>query len=166
MKMVLASLAAVALASPALAQGKVELGAAYSNFDTDAGDVGALTARGTYFVTPHVGVEGEAAFGVDDDDLAGSGKFELDNSVAAFGVAQMPVAQRVDLFARAGYANSRYKVSYPGVGSSKNSDDGLAYGVGGKVALTDRFGLRADVTRYEGDSNDADVISVGGTVKF
>ena len=67
MKMVLASLAVVAVASPALAQGKLELGAGYSNFDTDGADIGALTARGTYFITPHLGVEGEASIGIDDD---------------------------------------------------------------------------------------------------
>ena len=165
MKMVLASLAVVAVASPALAQGKLELGAGYSNFDTDGADIGALTARGTYFITPHFGVEGEASIGVDDDQV-GAANVELDSSFGAFGVAQLPVSERVDLFARAGYATNDYNVSVPGLGSASGDDDGLAYGVGGKVFLTDRFGLRGDFTRYEGDDVDADVISVGGVMKF
>lgn len=165
MKMVLASLAVVAVASPALAQGKLELGAGYSNFDTDGADIGALTARGTYFITPHLGVEGEASIGIDDDQV-GAANVELDSSFGAFGVAQLPVSERVDLFARAGYATSDYNVSVPGVGSASGDDDGFAYGVGGKVFLTDRFGLRGDFTRYEGDDLDADVISVGGVMKF
>ena len=161
MKMVLASIAAIAMAAPALAQGEVELGAAYSNFDADGADLGALTARGTYFFNPHVGVEGEASFGIDDDDV-GAATVELDNSLAAFGVVQAPVTDRVDLFARAGYATNEYNVSVPGVGS----DDGFAYGVGAKVFLTDRFGLRGDFTKYDGDDTEADVISVGGVMKF
>ena len=166
MKLATIALAAAVLAAPAaLAQGQLELGAGYSNFDTDAGDVGALTARGTYFFTPHFGAEGEASFGVDDDSYPG-GKFELDNSVAAFGVAQMPVSERVDLFARAGVAQNKYKTSGPAF-SNSDSNDGVAYGAGAKVFLTERFGLRGDVTRYEGDNNkDADVISVGGVMKF
>jgi len=165
MKIVLASLAALAVASPALAQGKLELGAGYSNFDVEDADIGALTARGTYFINPHVGVEAEASFGIDDDQVAGA-DVELDNSLAAFGVVQAPVTDRVDVFARAGYATNEYNVSVPGVGSASESDDGFAYGVGAKVFLTERFGLRGDFTKYDGDDTEADVISVGGVMKF
>lgn len=165
MKLALASLAALAVAAPAFAQGDIELGAAYSHFDADGANLDALTARGTYFFTPHLGVEGEASIGVGDDNV-GAAKVELDNSLAAFGVVQMPVAERVDLFARAGYANNEYNVDVPGLGGGSGNDDGFAYGVGGKVFLTDRFGVRADVTRYEGDDIDADVISLGGVMKF
>ncbi|MEO1966879.1 porin family protein [Hyphomonas sp.] len=165
MKLALASLAAIAVVAPAFAEGNVELGAAYSHFDADSANLDALTARGTYFFNPHVGVEGEASIGIGDDDV-GAANVELDNSLAAFGVVQMPVAERVDLFARAGYATSEYNVDVPGVGGASGDDDGFAYGVGGKVFLNDKFGLRADVTRYEGDDTDADVISVGGVMKF
>ena len=165
MKLALASLAAIAVVAPAFAQGDIELSGAYSNVDTDTADLGALTARGTYFFNPHFGVEGEASFGVDDDNI-GAAKVELDNSVAAFGVAQMPVSERVDLFARAGVAQTKYKISGSGFSNSE-TDDGVAYGAGAKVFLTDRFGLRGDITRYEGDNgSDADVISVGGVIKF
>ena len=59
MKLALASLAAIAVVAPAFAEGNIELGAGYSHFDADGANLGALTARGTYFFTPHVGVEGE-----------------------------------------------------------------------------------------------------------
>lgn len=165
MKLALASLAALAVVAPAFAEGNVELGLGYSHFDTDGANLGAITARGTYFFNPHVGVEGEASIGIDDDNI-GAAKVELDNSLAAFGVVQMPVAERVDLFARAGYANNEYNVDVPGLGGGSGDDDGFAYGVGGKVYLNDRFGVRADLTRYEGDDTDADVISIGGVIKF
>ncbi len=86
--------------------------------------------------------------------------------MAAFGVVQAPVTERVDVFARAGYATNEYNVSVPGVGSASESDDGFAYGVGAKVFLTERFGLRGDFTKYDGDDTEADVISVGGVMKF
>ena len=166
MKLATIVFAAAALAAPAaLAQGNLELGAGYSNYDAGNANLDALTARGTYFFTPHLGAEAEASIGIGDDKV-GASKVELSNSVAAFGVAQLPVSERVDLFARAGYASSEYKVKVPGLGSNSNTDDGFAYGVGGKVFLTDKFGLRGDLTRYEGDATDADVISVGGVMKF
>lgn len=166
MKLILAALAAATIAAPAaLAQGNLELGAAYSNFDADGADVGALTARGTYFINPHFGVEGEASVGIDDDDIGGA-TVELNSAFAGFGVVQAPVSERVDVFARAGYSTSDYDVTVPGVGSASGDDDGFAYGVGAKVFLTERFGLRGDFTKYDGDDIDADVISVGGVVRF
>ena len=57
MKLALASLAVLAVAAPAMAEGNIELGAGYSNFDTDNADLGALTARGTYFINPNIGVD-------------------------------------------------------------------------------------------------------------
>ena len=165
MKLALASIAALAVVAPAFAEGNVELGLGYSHFDADGANLDALTARGTYFFNPHVGVEGEASIGIGDDDV-GAANVELDNSLAAFGVVQMPVAERVDLFARAGYATNEYNVDVPGLGGASGDDDGFAYGVGDKVFLNEKFGVRADVTRYEGDDTDADVISVGGVMKF
>ena len=110
MKLALASLAALAVATPAFAQGDIELGAAYSHFDADSANLDALTARGTYFFTPHVGVEGEASIGIGDDDV-GAANVELDNSLAAFGVVQMPVAERVDLFAAQAQADDAAAVA-------------------------------------------------------
>ncbi|WP_321491084.1 porin family protein [uncultured Hyphomonas sp.] len=165
MKLALASLAALAVVAPAFADGNIELGAGYSHFDTDGANLDAFTARGTYFFNPHVGVEGEASIGIGDDQI-GAAEIELDSSLGAFGVVQMPVAERVDLFARAGYATNDYSIDVPGAGSASGDDDGLAYGVGGKVYLTERFGVRADLTRYEGDDTDADVIAIGGIMKF
>ena len=146
MKLALASLAAIAVVAPAFAEGNMwNLGAAYSHFDADGANLDALTARGTYFFNPHVGVEGEASIGIGDDDV-GAANVELDNSLAAFGVVQMPVAERVDLFARAGYANNEYNVDVPGLGGGSGDDDGFAYGVGGKVFLNEKFGVRADLS--------------------
>lgn len=165
MKLALVSILAIAAAPFAVAQGNVELSGAYSHLDTDAGDLGALTGRGTYFFNRYLGAEGEVSIGIDDADVGG-GTVELEHALGAFGVLRAPVSDRVELFGRAGYATSEFEASVPGLGSASGDVDGLAYGVGGKVFLTDKFGIRADASRYEGDDAEADVFSIGGVYRF
>lgn len=166
MKLALASLAVVLAAAPAaFAQGDVELSAGYSNVDVGSADVGALTARGSYFFTRHLGVEGEASLGVKDDTVNGV-KVELDHSVGAFGVVRAPISDRFQLFGRLGYATSELSASAPLVGSASGDFDGVAYGVGAKFFATERFGVRGDFTKYEGDNADADVFSIGAVMRF
>lgn len=166
MKLALVSLAAVLMASPAaFAQGELELSGGYTHLNADSVDLGAVNARGTYFFNRYLGAEAEVAIGVKDDDF-GVGKIELDNSLGAFGVVRAPIAERAELFGRVGYAKSEFNASVPGLGSASDDIDGVAYGVGGKLFLTERVGLRADVTRYEGDNNEADAFTIGGVVKF
>lgn len=165
MKLALASLLAIAAAPLAVAQGNVELSGAYSNVDGDGADVGALTGRGTVFFNRYLGAEGEISVGIDDANIGG-GTVELDNSLGAFGVLRAPVSDRVELFGRVGYAATEFNASVPGLGSASADVDGLAYGVGGKIFLTDSFGIRADASRYEGDDAEADVFSIGGVFRF
>ncbi len=165
MKLALASLAAILAAPIAVAQGNAELSAGYTQFDADGADLGAITGRGTYFFNRYLGAEGEVSIGVDDASV-GQGKVELDNSLGAFGVVRAPVTERLELFGRVGYAASEFNASVPGLGSASADVDGIAYGVGGKLFLTDRFGVRADVGRYEGDDSEADVFTIGGVVRF
>jgi len=165
MKLALASLAAILAAPIAVAQGNVELSGGYTQFDADGADLGALTGRGTYFFNRYLGAEGEVSIGIDDADV-GAGSVELDNSFGAFGVVRAPITERFELFGRAGYATSEFNASVPGLGSASGDVDGFAYGVGGKLFLTDKLGVRADVGRYEGDDSEADVFTIGGVVRF
>ncbi len=165
MKLALVSLAAILAAPIAVAQSNVELSAGYTQFDADGAELGALTGRGTYFFNRYLGAEGEVSIGVDDANV-GPGTIELDHSLGAFGVVRAPITERFELFGRAGYATSEFNASVPGLGSASGDVDGFAYGVGGKLFLTDRVGIRADVGRYEGDDNEADVFTIGGVVRF
>lgn len=167
MKLALVSLATALIAAPAaFAQSSnIELGGSYSHVDVGPAEVGALTGRATWFVTDYLGLEGEASIGVKDGSV-GPGSVELDHSIGAFGVLRAPVTERFDLFGRVGYAKSELSASVPGVGSAAADFDGVAYGVGGRYFFTDRVGLRGDFTKYEGDGNDADVISLGAVVRF
>lgn len=166
MKLALVSLAAVLMATPtAFAQSNLELSGGYSHLDADGVELGALTGRGTYFFNRYLGAEGEVSIGIQDEDV-GIGTIELDNSLGAFGVLRAPISERAELFGRVGYARSEFNADVPGLGSASEDIDGLAYGVGGKLFLTERLGIRADASRYEGDNNEADVFSIGAVVKF
>ena len=165
MKLALVSLAAILAAPIAVAQGNLELSGGYSQFDEDGAELGALTGRGTYFFNRYLGAEGEVSIGI-ADATAGPITVELDQSFGAFGVLRAPVTERIELFGRAGYATSEFTGSVPGFGSTSVDIDGLAYGVGGKVFLTERLGIRADASRYEGDDGEADVFTIGGVVRF
>lgn len=165
MKLALVSLAAILAAPIAVAQGNLELSGGYSQFDEDSAEFGALTGRGTYFFNRYFGAEGEVSIGIDDADV-GPATVELEQSFGAFGVLRAPVTERFELFGRAGYAASEFSAAVPGLGSATADVDGLAYGVGGKLFLTERLGVRLDASRYEGDDSEADVFTIGGVVKF
>lgn len=165
MKLALVSLAAILAAPIAVAQGNLELSGGYSQFDSDGAEVGALTGRGTYFFNQYLGVEGEASIGIDDAQV-GPANVELDHSLGAFGVLRAPVAEQFELFGRVGYHTTEISADVPGFGGASADVDGLAYGVGGKFFVTERFGIRADVGRLEGDDGEADVLSIGGVLRF
>jgi len=165
MKLALVSLAAILAAPLAVAQGNLEVSGGYTQFDSEGAEVGALTGRGTSFFNRYLGVEGEASVGIDDANV-GPATVELDHSLGAFGVLRAPVAERLELFGRLGYQTSEISADVPGFGGASADVDGLAYGVGGKFYFTERFGIRADVARFEGDDGEADVLSIGGVFKF
>lgn len=166
MKLALASLTFALIAAPAaFAQGDFELSGGYSNVDIGPAETGALNARGTYFFTPHLGVEGEAAVGVKDDDF-GIGKVELDHALGAYGVLQAPVSERFSLHGRLGYSATELSANNAALNAAAADVKGVSYGVGAKFFPSERFGIRGDFTKHEGDRNDADVVSIGGVVRF
>ena len=166
MKLAFASLAIALAATPAaFAQGDVELSGGYSNYDVGPAEVGALTGRGAYFFNKNFGVEGEAAVGVKDDDF-GIGTVELDHSLGAYGVMQAPVSERVSLFGRLGYSATELSANNTALSAAASDIKGVSYGVGAKFNATERFGIRGEFTKHEGDRNDADVVSIGGVMRF
>ena len=167
-----ASVAALAVAAPAMAQDRsVSLygSAGYAHGDFEGVDLGALQGRfGARFVQ-YFGVEGELAGGVKGDDVRVLGTnydVDLDYSAAVYGVGYLPVTPNADLFARVGYGKSEISIDGPGVGASGDGES-WNYGVGGQYFFTPKDGVRLDVTRHDfDDGGEADVISVGYTRKF
>jgi outer membrane immunogenic protein len=163
-----ALMAAAGLAGTAQAQETGQTGlyanGGYTHFD--AGDVtlGGVTGRAGYRFHPNFAVEGEATFGVKDDQV-GAATVELDHAVGVFGVGIIPVAPNFDVFGRVGYGQVEASASVPGISASAD-DDGFAYGGGAQFMLTPQFGLRADYTRLEGEDDGVDTVSASAVVKF
>jgi hypothetical protein len=158
-------LAALAAGGSAAAQAETGFyaGAGYTHFDGDDVALGGLTGRLGVRLHPNFAIEGEASFGVNDDEV-GPLKVELDHAVAAYGVGVLPVSPTIDLFARAGFASLEADGAF---GVARQADgDGFAFGVGGQIMLTDRFGVRGDYTRIDGDEVEQNAFGVSGVVRF
>jgi len=152
--------AAVALvAAPAIAQDGTQwygsLG--YSHYDTDFdADLGAVNGRIGARFGRHLGVEGEAAFGVKDDSGV-----ELNHSVALYGVAFLPVSDQFDLLARVGFGNTEVEV-----GGVDFDDDSVNYGIGAQWNFDEANAIRGDWTKIDSDTAEADVFSLNYVRKF
>ena len=160
--MITVATAALAMAAvPAVSQAQEAYGTVgYANVDADGPTLGALQGRLGYKFNPYVGIEGEAAFGISDDTVAGI-DVELKHEVGAFVVGFLPVSPKAELFARAGYTSSSFKTSVGDV-----DGDGVAWGLGGQYHFTDKDGVRLDWTRHDYDAGNADVWAVAYTRKF
>jgi outer membrane immunogenic protein len=154
----LASAAAAAmslLVAPAMAQ-DAPLSRAYGTLGyshLDAGDVGLGTVQGRlgYKFTPNLAVEGEGAIGVDTDEATAGGvtySAKVKRSVAAYAVGTVPVGEKVELFARAGYGTTKIKGAIPGVAVTGSSDS-WNYGGGVQYSFDGLNGVRADYTRHD-----------------
>ncbi len=170
----LASAALALLAAPAMAQSVSSpsyygtLG--YSQLQGDNVDLGAVTGRFGAKLTPYLGAEAEASFGVDSDTYsfgATNVKVKETFDAAVYGVATLPINPSFDLFARAGYGTTELKASSGGV-SATDSNESWNYGVGGNYYIDAQNGVRADWTRrdFTNDGGEADVYSVSYVRRF
>lgn len=169
-----AAVAAIAAAAPAIANAQDAEAGAYVNLGyahTSSGglDFGAVGARLGYRVNKWVGVEGEGAFGVDDDKLDVSGtsvKVELKHTLAAYLVGFVPVSPNADVLARVGYGTTKFGASLSGVGAS-GSDESFNFGVGGQYHFDGLNGARLDYTYQDFDGGGhANVWSVSYSRRF
>jgi hypothetical protein len=147
----------------------------YTGINTQGVDLGAIDLRAAANFGKYVGLEGEGAFGVSDQNgMVGnvSTKLHLNDEYAAYGVARWPVLPNGNLFARVGYGHSDIKAtaSLNGVSASATHGyDSFNYGVGGEYFFDGKNGLRVDYTRLDFQTNgfkDADTWSVGYVRKF
>lgn len=158
--LIAASAAVLSLAAPAVASAHdVYATIGYANVDIDPVNLGAIQARLGVNFNANIGVEGEFAFGVADDEVLGT-SVELTNTYGAFVVARLPVSESVDVFVRGGFASGEIDV-----GGTSVSDDGGAYGAGVQANFSPNDGVRLDYTRYS-FGGDADVWSIAYVRKF
>jgi hypothetical protein len=171
-----ATLAAASLAAaPAFAQGLGpvtaygNLGGAHISSEGD-NDYTALGGRLGARFGSYLGLEGEAAFGVDGDKgtVAGSPySSKLKSAFAGYAVGFYPVTPKFDLFARVGYGTSRVNLKTAGLSVTDNTDS-WNYGAGGQYFFTAKDGVRADFTResFRGGPGHADVWGASYVRKF
>ncbi|HEY9218924.1 MAG TPA: porin family protein [Phenylobacterium sp.] len=173
--LVVAAAAAAALLSiPAMASAQETSGVygtiGYAHLDADDVNLGGVQGRLGYRFHPNFAVEGEAAFGINDDEInVGPGlnvDVELKHELAAFAVGYLPVSPNFDLLARVGYATASIEASGAGV-SGDEDVDGFAYGVGAQFFFDGLNGIRGDYTHHDfEDDADADVWAIAYSRRF
>jgi opacity protein-like surface antigen len=164
-----AAVAALAIGSAATAQevGKVYGSVGYSQTDNDKTDtdLGSINARVGTKITPHFGVEGEAAFGTDSDKVGGA-KYKLTNKAAVYGVGYLPVSKSFDLVGRVGVSDTDLKA--PAAAGKYEQGTALEYGVGGQYHINPNYAIRADYTRsdFQSDKGNADTATLSLVKQF
>ena len=95
---------------------------------------------------------------------------EFTNSIAAFGVARLPISDKFSVHSRAGLHSTRFKAELnDGVNVLQQNETSfdIAYGLGMSYAFTPSNDIRLDYTVYEGDAGgNADSLSVAVAHKF
>ncbi len=163
MKKYLAAAAAVALmgfAAPAMAQ-NIEGSVSYASVSVEDVDLGAIRGALSWQSSNFIGLEGEFAFGVGDDDIIPGVTAELKTMYGVYATATADISENAAIFARVGYAGG--EVEAAGLSSD---DSGLAYGAGAKFFLDGKNGVRIDYTKLDFDDGDADVWSIGYVRRF
>ena len=176
----LIALAALAtISAPAFAQGLyADAGYTFINIDVDepgvSGDVdlGARAGHVGYNFSEWFALEGEALIGVQDEDASFGGinaSVGLNYLVGAYAKGQVPLGERVNLYARAGLVQAEIEAEVSGggfSGSDSATESGVGYGAGGEFMLTPALGIRGDYTRYDIDDTEADAFTVAAVFRF
>jgi outer membrane immunogenic protein len=142
----------------------------YGQTRTKGADTGAIQGRLGAKLTPHFGVEGEVAGGVDGDKVyaPGAAKVDMEHQVAGYAVGYLPVTPNLDILGRVGYGTTKFKTNNPAATEFNGSRDSWNYGVGAEYKFDDKNGLRADYTKSEYTKSDlnSDTMSVGYVRRF
>ncbi|WP_321489708.1 porin family protein [uncultured Hyphomonas sp.] len=201
LKYILAATVATGIAGAAAAQDTglyVEGGYQYLEIEPDGADSGvdtnAIGARLGYQFNSTFSIEGELASGIDDgefdynvdedsfdlddnndgdfnDLIAASGDIGLNYLVGLYGKAEVPLTERLDAYARAGYAyiDLDASIQTPGgatLATIEDSEEGPAFGAGLSYDLTENVYLKGDYTYYSFEDTDTNGVMLGVGYKF
>ncbi len=142
------------------------LGTADANASGVSGDDTSWKFLGGYTFTEHLGVEGSYR------DLGGAEETFLTttigwdaSSIDVFGVGFLPVGEKFEVFAKAGFARVEVDatISDPLLGTLSTSDSGteLALGAGFDFKIGEKLALRVEYETF-----DIDVFSAGAILRF
>ena len=129
------------------------------------------TAPATGTTAPAGGTTAPTVGPVDATATASSSTLttEFTNSIAAFGLARLPVSDRLSVHSRVGIHSTRFKSEIDDgaqVFRQNETSVGIAYGVGMNYALTPRNDIRLDYTVYDRSGQNADSLSAAFAYKF
>lgn len=196
----IASAAVAGLASAAHAQEAgpyFEGGYQYLDIKPDGADSGVdtngIAARAGWRFNNIFSLEAELATGIDDgefdynvdedelnfddnndgdlsDVIAASGDVGLNYLTGIYGKANLPLTERLNAYARAGYAYVDLDASLNTPGgidiNVEDSADGPAFGAGMSYDLSENLYLKGDYTYYSFDSTDTSGVMLGVGYKF
>ncbi|OZB15033.1 MAG: cell envelope biogenesis protein OmpA [Hyphomonas sp. 34-62-18] len=196
----IASAAVAGLASAAHAQETgpyFEGGYQYLDIKPDGADSGVdtngIAARAGWQFNNIFSLEAELATGIDDgefdynvdedelnfddnndgdlsDVIAASGDVGLNYLTGIYGKANLPLTERLNAYARAGYAYVDLDASLDTPGgidiNVEDSADGPAFGAGMSYDLSENLYLKGDYTYYSFDSTDTSGVMLGVGYKF
>lgn len=113
---------------------------------------GIVTGFVGYQFHPNVAVEGFLGLGAKSSEVKWDGaatgaKLKINNSLGVFVRPSVKVSDEVELFARLGYLHSKLTLS-DASGSESDTDNGVAYGLGGNVYLSKTSYLQLNWTNY------------------
>lgn len=141
----------------------------YGNVSAEDADVDldTITGRVGARFNPYFGVEGEASFGLSDEEVLPGVDVSLNYDAAAYAVGFVPVSQNLELFGRIGYGTTEIEASGGGLTASEDGDS-WNYGVGANYFFDGLNGVRADYTRrdFQDDGGEADVWTVSYIRRF
>ncbi|CAN7508683.1 porin family protein [Phenylobacterium sp. LjRoot164] len=138
----------------------------YAQFETKQLDtsLGAVQGRLGARLTPHLGIEGELGFGVDDDRIYQpyiadyDGTERLKGQVGVYAVGVLPLSENAEVFARLGFGRAKLNLKVSYFGQSLDEDrtrDAFSFGVGAQYFFAGPNGVRVDYTRHEFGGRDA-----------
>lgn len=153
--LLLATAALTLLSAPAMAQSvsapQVSGSIGYTQLEADGVELGAITGRLNAKVSRFIGVEGEASFGVKDEDVSFGGidgTLEHEYDAAAYVVGTLPISPNFEVFGRVGYGTTSIKTDVAGFSASEDGES-VNYGAGANYFFDGRNGVRADWTRRD-----------------
>ena len=123
----------------------------YTQLEADGVELGAITGRLNAKVSRFIGVEGEASFGVKDEDVSFGGidgTLEHEYDAAAYVVGTLPISPNFEVFGRVGYGTTSIKTDVAGFSASEDGES-VNYGAGANYFFDGRNGVRADWTRRD-----------------
>ena len=142
---------------------------------------------GTLYTTEHYGIEGKVGydfnkyFGVEaqgsfglntdsdrlsDSPTSATARQKVDYSIGAFGVARLPLTEKLDIFARAGLHNTQSSGEINNFNMTNLDQTETSYAVGGgaQFDFNQKNGVRAEYTYLGGF--DGGTVSLGYVRKF